>query len=127
MNKAFQTCLVVLRRSQYPRNRGVKDLRVGRCKVCQMIVLQMLPKLFHRVKLGSIGRQMLDGHSGEVAEQVADRIPFVHAAIVPNEDHPLAQVFQKFADEAGNAFVVDVPVWKCLEVETEPLVDRRKG
>lgn len=66
-----------------------------------------------------MGRKPLDGHSGEVGEQLSDRLSLVHGAVVPDEDHRPAQVLGQFADEDRDRVGVEVIVGERLEEEVE--------
>jgi hypothetical protein len=103
----------------------IEIVEIVRDEVGQGAVFELTPKLLNRIEVGSIRRQVFDGETWIVGEELTDGCGFVHRTVVPNDDDGSPQVSEQITDEVGHIGGAKVAVGSSLEVETGPAGDGR--
>lgn len=86
---------------------------IGEC------VLRKLPDAFVGVELRGVAREAIEVQSREDATQRSDRVPFVNASIVPDEDDRSTKVPEQVSDKGADLGMLDVLGVEAV-VEAEP-------
>src|SRR5262249_22129809 len=76
---------------------------------------------------GSVGRQLFQGQSRIILEELADFGTLVHGTTIPDHDHRAAQMLEQLAQEPGDGKAVVVIVDKAAEVQPQLLAFRRQA
>src|SRR3990172_4467552 len=89
-----------------------------------------VPNPLVRVEFGGVGRQGFQVDSPTAAQQRADGVSLVGAAVVPDYDDEAAQMVEQMAQKIGHLDVIEVGFRQTTEVETEMAAfraDRQSG
>lgn len=78
------------------------------------------PDAFVRIQLGGVGRKMFQTKTRKAPTQIPDRLAFVYAGVVPDDDERAAEVLQQVAQESTDLGVFNVSFLQGV-VQTEPL------
>src|SRR5512135_2776804 len=125
MKEAPQQLLIVLDRRQLGDHTPVKFARIPRCIVAQPGILQPTPHGFHRAELGRVRREPLQAQSiRQDILQLSDRVPFVHAAAVPDDHDAPAQLPQQRLEECGRIPGIEVVVDQRPGEQTQAIPPR---
>ena len=96
-------------------------------EVGAVAVFEVAPKGFDGVEVGGVGRQPFEGESRDLLEETAEGGPLVHRAVVPDDDHLAAEMFEEVAEEGGDAGGVERAIDEGAEVEIAAKGFRRQG
>lgn len=105
----------------------VEMVEVAGDEVGTVTVFEVAPEGFDGIEVGGVGREPFECEAGALLQESADRGTFVHRAIVPDDDHLAAKMFEEVAEEGGHAGGVEGAVDEGLEVEIAAKRFRRQG
>jgi len=76
---------------------------IGRTESPQGVALQMLPDLFIRIKLGSVGWKSVDGQPrGKVSQGFPGQLRFVRAVVIPEQADRSGDVVEQMPGEVNH-------------------------
>jgi hypothetical protein len=126
MDEALQQPLIFLDRSQLSDHTLIELDRIARSEVVQLAVLQPAPKELDGVEHRRIRWQPLQAEPiGEVVDQLADRVAFVHGTAVPDDDDPPSQFLEQRLEERCRIPVIEVAIDQRPREQTQAVTPRR--